>query len=160
MTVALDERGCAVLTRTHADVAFLDGKRARIDEPHVAALNALVRVWRGIPSTVHCRYRVVSVAASNIMTVGRAYKFRLNPTSKRHTSLGLMLGAHCELYNAALQERWDAWKMRSTSVSVTTQMWQLAAIRSDQAVWPDEFEGECQAVLFGRYQELTGESPP
>lgn len=50
MTVALDERGCAVLTRTHADVAFLDGKRARIDEPHVAALNALVQIWRE-PST-------------------------------------------------------------------------------------------------------------
>lgn len=46
MTVELDERGRAVLPRTHADVAFLAAKRARTDEPHVAALSDLVRGWR------------------------------------------------------------------------------------------------------------------
>lgn len=46
MAVELDEQGRAVRPRAHADAAFLAAKRARIDEAHVAPLNALVRVWR------------------------------------------------------------------------------------------------------------------
>jgi putative transposase len=41
--------------------------------------------------------------------VKRAYKFRLRPTAKQHVALGQCLDAHRTLYNAALQERRDAY---------------------------------------------------
>lgn len=40
----------------------------------------------------------------------RAYKFRLRPTAKHHVAVGQCLDAHRELYNAALQERRDAYE--------------------------------------------------
>ena len=40
----------------------------------------------------------------------RTYKFRLRPTAKQHVALGQCLDAHRELYNAALQERRDAYE--------------------------------------------------
>ena len=40
----------------------------------------------------------------------RAYKFRLRPTAKQHLALAQCLDAHRELYNAALQERRDAYE--------------------------------------------------
>jgi putative transposase len=49
-----------------------------------------------------------------------------------------MCAAHAELYNAGLQERRDAWAMRRKSISVSSQMSQLKAIRTlrpDQGVW-------------------------
>ena len=64
----------------------------------------------------------------------RAYKFRLRPTARQHIALGQCLAAHRELYNAALQERRDAWRLRGTSVSYGDQSAQLKEIR---AVRPD-----------------------
>jgi putative transposase len=49
-----------------------------------------------------------------------------------------MCVAHAELYNAALQERRDAWRMRGKPISVSAQMLQLKEIRTvrpDMAVW-------------------------
>jgi putative transposase len=43
--------------------------------------------------------------------VRRAYKFRLRPTAKQHIALGRCLDAHRTLYNAALQERRDAYEV-------------------------------------------------
>jgi len=68
----------------------------------------------------------------------RAFKFRLYPTSKQRDALGAMCAAHAELYNAGLQERRDAWRMRGTSISAVSQMLQLKEIRAarpDQAAW-------------------------
>ena len=41
----------------------------------------------------------------------RAYKFRLRPTATQHIALGHCLDAHRTLYNAALQERRDAYEL-------------------------------------------------
>jgi putative transposase len=49
--------------------------------------------------------------------VRRAYVFRLRPTARQHIALGQCLTSHRELYNAALQERRDAWRLRGASVS-------------------------------------------
>jgi transposase len=49
--------------------------------------------------------------------VRRAHKFRLRPTARQHVALGQCLASHRELYNAALQERRDAWRLRGTGVS-------------------------------------------
>ena len=68
----------------------------------------------------------------------RAYRFRLRPTVRQHVALGRCLASHRELYNAALQERRDAWRLRGTGVSYGDQSAQLKDIREvrpDVAAW-------------------------
>jgi putative transposase len=68
----------------------------------------------------------------------RAYVFRLRPTARQHIALAACLDAHRELYNAALQERRDAWSRSKTRVYYGDQSAQLSEIREarpDQAVW-------------------------
>ena len=68
----------------------------------------------------------------------RAYVFRLRPTSRQHVALAACVEAHRELYNAALQERRDAWAHSKTRIYYGDQSAQLTAIREvrpDQAVW-------------------------
>jgi putative transposase len=62
--------------------------------------------------------------------VRRAYVFRLRPTSRQHVALAACVGAHRELYNAALQERRDAWLHSKTRVSCWDQSAQLTEIRN------------------------------
>jgi putative transposase len=62
----------------------------------------------------------------------------LRPTARQHVALGQCLASHRELYNAALQERRDAWRLRGISVFYGDQSAQLKDIRSvrpDAAVW-------------------------
>ena len=64
--------------------------------------------------------------------------FRLRPTARQHVALGQCLASHRELYNAALQERRDAWQMQGTCISYGDQSAQLKEIREvrpDVAVW-------------------------
>ena len=69
----------------------------------------------------------------------RAYVFRLRPTARQHVALAACVGAHRELYNAALQERRDAWSHASkTQISYgdqSRQLRQMRTVRPDQAVW-------------------------
>jgi transposase len=71
-------------------------------------------------------------------SVRRAYVFRLRPTARQHVALAACVEAHRELYNAALQERRDAWSHSKTRVNYGDQSAQLTDIRDarpDQAVW-------------------------
>ncbi len=63
------------------------------------------------------------------MTVRRAYKFLLRPTSSQVRALEACLEDHRQLYNAALEERRGAWKKCGASVSYYRQATQLPAIR-------------------------------
>jgi putative transposase len=70
--------------------------------------------------------------------VRRAYVFRLRPTARQHIALEACVESHRELYNAALQERRDAWAHSKTRIRYGDQSAQLTEIRSarpDQAVW-------------------------
>jgi putative transposase len=70
--------------------------------------------------------------------VRRAYTFRLRPTARQHVALSQCLASHRELYNAALQERRDAWRLRGTSVSYgdqSAQLKEIRAVRPDVAAW-------------------------
>ena len=60
----------------------------------------------------------------------RAYKFLLRPTVKQTQALTACLAAHRELYNAALQERRDAYRKAKVSVRYGDQAAQLKDIRS------------------------------
>ncbi|MCH9701885.1 MAG: transposase, partial [Actinomycetia bacterium] len=64
--------------------------------------------------------------------------FRLRPTSRQHVALAACVDAHRELYNAALQERRDAWSHSKTRIyygGQSGQLTEIRAARSDQAVW-------------------------
>ena len=97
----------------------------------------------------------------------RAFKFRLRPTARQHVALGRCLALHRELYNAALQERRDAWRLSSATVSYGEQSAQLKQIREarpDVAAW--SFSSQ-QATLrrlnrgFGAFHRRVraGETP-
>jgi putative transposase len=62
--------------------------------------------------------------------VKRAYKLRAYPTRPQEGRAVRLLRDHCDLYNAALQERREAWRMRKVSVSYGDQSAQLREIRA------------------------------
>ena len=62
--------------------------------------------------------------------MNRTFRYRLYPTSRQVIVLEAMLRDHCDLYNAALQERRDAFRMRGTSIRYGMQSNQLKDIRN------------------------------
>jgi putative transposase len=63
--------------------------------------------------------------------VRRAYKFRAYPTRPQEGRAARLLADHCDLYNAALEERREAWRMRQATITYGTQSAQLKGIRRD-----------------------------
>jgi putative transposase len=62
--------------------------------------------------------------------VRRAYKLRAYPTRPQEGRAARLLADHCDLYNAALAERREAWRMRKARVSYGDQSAQLKEIRA------------------------------
>ena len=57
------------------------------------------------------------------------FRFRAYPTRPQEGRAARLLADHCDLYNAALEERREAWRMRRVSISYGTQSAQLKDIR-------------------------------
>jgi putative transposase len=66
----------------------------------------------------------------NPVQMFRSYKFLLRLTSKQLAAITAMLEDHRMLYNAALEERREAWRMRKVSCSFYSQDAQLKEIRA------------------------------
>jgi putative transposase len=62
--------------------------------------------------------------------VKRAYKLRAYPTRPQEGRAVRLLADHCDLYNAALAERREAWRMRKVRVIYGDQSAQLKEIRA------------------------------
>jgi len=62
----------------------------------------------------------------------KTFRYRLYPTAAQRDVLDGQLRLCCELYNAALQERRDAWRMARVSVRFAGQSAQLPAIKVDR----------------------------
>ena len=62
----------------------------------------------------------------------RAYKYFLRPTADQHIALDGIRRLCCELYNAGLQERRDAWHTSKKSISFKQQSAQLPSVRSER----------------------------
>ena len=60
----------------------------------------------------------------------KTFKYRVYPTRKQVEALGGQLTQACRLYNAALQERRDAWRMARKSLNYYDQANQLKEIRA------------------------------
>jgi putative transposase len=92
------------------------------------------------------------------LVVKRAYKLRAYPTRPQEGRAVRLLADHCDLYNAALQERREAWRIRNLSITYGDQSAQLKEIR---AADPDgqgrhSFTAQQQTlrrlnVVFGAY---------
>jgi putative transposase len=67
--------------------------------------------------------------AERAAPVRRAFKFRAYPTRSQEARTARLLADHCDLYNAALEERREAWRMCRVSVSYDMQSAQLKEIR-------------------------------
>jgi putative transposase len=68
----------------------------------------------------------------------RTYKFLLRPTGQQAAALTTMLASHRELYNAALEERREAWRRCGVSITFAQQSAQLPEIRRvrpDVRIW-------------------------
>ena len=68
----------------------------------------------------------------------RAYKFRIYPTTGQVSRAAQCLRDHQRLYNAALEERREAWRMRKVSIRYGQQSAQLKDVRGldpDQGRW-------------------------
>ncbi|MDE0521168.1 MAG: helix-turn-helix domain-containing protein, partial [Boseongicola sp.] len=59
----------------------------------------------------------------------RSYKYRLYPNRVQEEALSDMLGHFCDLYNAGLQQRIEAWNRQGTSLRYTDQANELKAVR-------------------------------
>ena len=62
----------------------------------------------------------------------KTFRYRLYPTADQRDVLDGQLRICCELYNAALQERRDAWRMARVSIRFVQQSAQLPAIKVDR----------------------------
>ena len=59
-----------------------------------------------------------------------SYKYRLYPSRAQRDALDAMLGAFCDLYNAALQQRIEAYRRRGMSLRYLDQANELKATRA------------------------------
>jgi putative transposase len=62
-------------------------------------------------------------------TTRKTFKYKLQPTPAQAAQLGATLRVCRELYNAALQERRDAWRMQRVSITYYQQKAELPEIR-------------------------------
>ena len=75
----------------------------------------------------------------------KTFKYRLYPTGHQTQALDHQLGQACNLYNAALQERRDAYRSAGISLSYYDQANQLKEIRAEAA---------CELANFSCTQEV------
>jgi putative transposase len=77
----------------------------------------------------------------------KAYCYRIYPTKKQETILNAQLALCCELYNAALQERRDAYRMCGKRISFTQQSAQLPEIKAIRLEYEAIYSQVLQDVL-------------
>lgn len=77
----------------------------------------------------------------------RTFKYRLYPTKAQALQLDRQLGLCRELYNAAIQERRDAWRINHVSVGFNAQSAQLPEIKAERPELESVYSQVLQDVL-------------
>lgn len=72
--------------------------------------------------------------------IRKTYKYRLYPTRTQVEALNAQLSEACRLYNAALQERRDAWRINRISLNFYSQDAQLKEIRASGDLQIENFK--------------------
>lgn len=76
-----------------------------------------------------------------------SYRYRLYPTRAQGAALGEMLGGLCDLYNAALQQRIEAYRRRGLALRYGQQAAELKAVReADERLASYSFSAEQQVL--------------
>ena len=71
------------------------------------------------------------------LTVHKTFKYKLLPTHEQEQTMAFVLRRCRELYNAALQERRDAWQKCHTSITSTHQSAELPGIKDVRPEYHD-----------------------
>jgi putative transposase len=71
------------------------------------------------------------------LTVRKTFKYKLIPTAEQEGPLEFVLRRRRELYNAALTERREAWRMRRVSITLAGQSAQLPDIKQGRPEYQD-----------------------
>ena len=77
----------------------------------------------------------------------KAYKFKLRPSARVASNFECWLALLCELYNGALQERRDAYRINHLSISYKAQANQLPDIKKDRPEFARIHSQVCQNAL-------------
>lgn len=98
----------------------------------------------------------------------RAYKFLLRPTSKQVAAIEACMEDHRQLYNAAMEERREAWRMGQHRITYFDQTAQIKFIRASdpggQGRWSSTSQGltvrRVQRTFDGFFRRVkTGQKP-
>jgi len=81
-------------------------------------------------------------------TVHQAFKYKLDPTPEQERQLFWTLARCRELYNAALQERRDAWQMRRVSIGYYEQKAELPGVKEVRPEYKDIHSQVLQDVIL------------
>src|SRR5215813_12164297 len=79
--------------------------------------------------------------------VRKTFKYKLQPTAEQEQAMAFVLRRCRELYNAALQERKEAWQKCGVSVTVAGQSAQLPAVKQVRPEYCDIHSQVLQDVL-------------
>ncbi len=82
-----------------------------------------------------------------MLRIRRTFKYRLYPGRGQGQALNLTLNRCRVLYNAAIQERRDAWQMGRNPISFNDQSAQLPLIKQDVPEYQDVYSQVLQNVL-------------
>jgi putative transposase len=96
-----------------------------------------------------CRYSDFQLAGGDL-AVRRSYKFLLRPTKRQEAALEACLEDTRQLYNAALEERREAWRMGHHPVTFNSQCAQLKEIRADDSERYERWAFSCERAAVRR----------
>jgi putative transposase len=77
----------------------------------------------------------------------KAFKYRIYPTGNQTKKLQLTLDLNREIYNAALEERREAWRMSQVNVTYAMQSAQLPDIKEDRPEFKEVYSQILQDTL-------------
>src|SRR5215469_10576700 len=80
-------------------------------------------------------------------TVRKTFKYKLLPTAEQEGAMEFVVRRCRELYNAALEERREAWHLRQVSITVAGQSAQLPDIKQARTDYQDIHAQVLQDVL-------------
>jgi putative transposase len=80
-------------------------------------------------------------------TVRKTFKYKLQPTTQQEGTLAFVVRQCCELYNAGLEERREAWRMSRVSITMAGQSAQLPDIKAARPEYQDIHSQVLQDVL-------------
>ena len=80
-------------------------------------------------------------------SIRKTYKYKLKPTPEKEQAMTFVVRRCRELYNAALQERKEAWQKCGVSITIANQSAQLPEIKEARPEYRDIYSQVLQDVL-------------